>query len=100
MEALNRGLSDAPFQMITILNNDRPQFADTLRKKIGFTFPVLIDPDSQTAQQYGLTGVPETFIVDPEGILREKFIGPRPWNSQEAFKMLSKYMPHQPTADK
>lgn len=93
MEALYQGMKNAPFQMLSVLNNDDPEFARQMGKKIGFTFPVLKDPESKIAGQYGITGVPETFIIDPQGILREKFLGPRPWNSQGAMQMLSLYLP-------
>ncbi len=93
MVALNKKMTNAPFKMITILNNDRPEFAAQMSQKVGATFPVLIDPDSQIGNLYGLTGVPETFIIDPQGVLREKFLGPRPWNSQGALDMLGQYMP-------
>lgn len=95
MEALNRGMDKGKFQMLTILSNDNPDFAKTIAGKIGLTFPILIDPGSKGAAQYGITGVPETFIIDPQGILREKIIGPRNWNSPAAWQMLSKYLPHQ-----
>lgn len=93
MVALDKKMSKAPFKMITILSNDRPDFAAQMIKKVGASFPVLIDPDSLVGSQYGLTGVPETFIIDAQGILREKFLGPRPWNSPEALNMLGQYLP-------
>ncbi|MCB2184641.1 MAG: TlpA family protein disulfide reductase [Desulfobulbaceae bacterium] len=93
MQALYEGMADAPFQMLSILNNDRPDYARMLADKIGFTFPILMDPESTAAAQYGLTGVPETFIIDTQGVLREKFIGPRPWNSREAWMMIGQYLP-------
>lgn len=94
MQALYTDMTNAPFQMLAILNNDRPEFAQKMADKGGLTFPILLDPESETSTHYGLTGVPETFIVDSQGILREKFLGPRPWNSQGALDMLKKYMPH------
>lgn len=100
MQALYTGMTNAPFQMLAILNNDRPEFAQNMADKGGLTFPILLDPDSDTSTRYGLTGVPETFIVDPQGILREKFLGPRPWNSQGALDMLKKYMPHSESTGK
>jgi hypothetical protein len=30
-----------------------------------------------------ITGVPETFLIGADGILRHKFIGPYDWSSQE-----------------
>lgn len=93
MEELNRGLEKGKFQMLTILSNDNPDLARRLADRIGLTFPILIDPDSKGAARYGITGVPETFIIDSQGILREKIIGPRKWNSPAARQMLGKYLP-------
>lgn len=93
MQGLYLGLQKAPFKMLAILNNDRPEYAQNLSTRMSISFPILIDPDTKVATQYGLTGVPETFIIDAQGILREKFLGPRPWNSQEAWQMLQKYLP-------
>ena len=47
-------------------------------------FPILADPDQRAYRSYGVTGVPETFLIDAEGRLAEKFIGPRDW-SQPRF---------------
>ena len=93
MEDLNKHMAGKPFQMLTILYNDRPEFGQSLVNKSGYTFPVLIDSDSFTAKEYGLTGVPETYIVDTQGILREKFIGPFECNSPEALQIIGKYLP-------
>jgi peroxiredoxin len=93
MQELHENMTNAPFQMLAILSNDKPEFAQLMVDKSGLTFPILIDPESETSTHYGLTGVPETFIVDPQGILREKFLGPRPWNSQGALDMIKKYLP-------
>ena len=51
--------------------------------KYGLTFPVLLDPDNKTSRLYGLTGVPETFIVDKSGVVIHKIIGPQNWMNKE-----------------
>jgi len=48
-------------------------------KSLNLTFPVLVDSWGQTDKRYKLMGVPETYIIDQQGILREKIIGPRDW---------------------
>jgi cytochrome c biogenesis protein CcmG/thiol:disulfide interchange protein DsbE len=35
-----------------------------------------LDPDSKLAIDLGVTGAPETFVVDAKGIVRYKHIGP------------------------
>ena len=93
IDALNRMMPADYFQMVTILYKDRPDYAENLAQKAGVSFPVLLDGDSSVAQQYGLTGVPETFVIDPNGILREKFIGPRNWQSMDSVAMVEHYFP-------
>ncbi|MBI4401380.1 MAG: TlpA family protein disulfide reductase [Nitrospirae bacterium] len=48
-------------------------------KGLNLTFPVLVDSWGQTDKRYKLMGVPETYIIDQQGVLREKVIGPRDW---------------------
>ena len=40
------------------------------------TYPVLLDQQTRVAATYGITGVPTTFIIDGEGILKAYKIGP------------------------
>lgn len=44
------------------------------------------DPESEAAIAFGVTGAPETFIVDAEGVIRYKHIGPiTPENWEETL---------------
>jgi len=42
----------------------------------GITYPVGLDPTGQIASLYGITGVPETFVLDAEGRVVRFYIGP------------------------
>lgn len=42
----------------------------------GQSYPTLLDPGSRTAIDYGLSGVPETVIIDAQGVVAFKKIGP------------------------
>jgi cytochrome c-type biogenesis protein CcmF len=42
----------------------------------GITYPVGLDPTGRVAELYGITGVPETFILDGEGRVVRFYIGP------------------------
>ena len=39
-------------------------------------YPHLLDPDGTLAVDFGVTGPPETFFVDADGIVRDKQFGP------------------------
>lgn len=92
MQELHKVMPQDRFKMLTILSNDEPALAKNFLAKVGADFPVLLDLLSKTAKAYGLTGVPETFIVDKEGVLRQKYLGPRDWSSVEAQKMIMSYI--------
>lgn len=44
-------------------------------KKIGITYPVLLDEDSAIAKQYGVVGLPTTYFIDARGVVRAKVVG-------------------------
>jgi peroxiredoxin len=58
-------------------------------KSLNLTFPVLVDSWGQTDKRYKLMGVPETYIIDREGTLREKVIGPRDWTRLDNLQILT-----------
>ncbi|HET9410062.1 MAG TPA: TlpA disulfide reductase family protein [Candidatus Sulfotelmatobacter sp.] len=48
------------------------------------------DPQQKVSTVYGTTGWPETYIIDRQGIVRRKFIGPVDWESPEVMQFLGK----------
>ena len=78
--------------MLAILSKDDPFLADAFAAKNNITIPILNDRENSVGPQYGLTGIPETFIVDKQGVLREKYIGPAQWDSPANKQMLMKYI--------
>jgi peroxiredoxin len=83
MEALNRAMAGQPFQMLAIVFNDDLKMADSFARRLGATFPVLANPGQELSAAYMITGVPETFLIDADGILQHKFIGPYDWDTPE-----------------
>ncbi len=77
------------FRMITILYRDEPEKAFSYLRENNFDLPLWLDPSGKAAVSYGLTGVPETFIIDKNGILIKKLIGPADWTSSEIISLIS-----------
>jgi cytochrome c biogenesis protein CcmG/thiol:disulfide interchange protein DsbE len=48
---------------------------DAFIKKLGVTYPVLLDEQSAIAKRYGVVGLPTTYFVDAKGVVRGKVIG-------------------------
>lgn len=53
-------------------------FADEL----GLTFEILHDAPGRIRQIYQTTGVPETFIIGRDGLIRRRIIGADDWSSE------------------
>ena len=84
MEALYQRLKDRQFEMLAVsIDAKGEEVVGLFVAKYGLTFPVLLDPDNKTYRLYGLTGVPETFIVDKSGVVIHKIIGPQNWMRKE-----------------
>lgn len=59
-------------------------------KQHGVNFLTVRDPEQKVAAMYGTSGWPETYIIDRQGVMRRKFIGPVDWNSPEVLQFLSR----------
>jgi len=92
MQRLYTKLPKDKFKMLALFNNDNPKAVKNFVTKLGITMPILSDEHNFAGPKYGLTGVPETFIIDKQGVVREKFIGPAEWDSPQYVTMLMKYI--------
>ncbi len=100
MEILNKNFQKDGLVILAVsidrvtTTKDIPPFV----KSMNLTFPVLIDSWGQTDKPYKRMGVPETFIIDREGIIREIVIGPRDWARLDSLQILTKLLNVTPKA--
>jgi peroxiredoxin len=87
MEKLYRELKDEDFEILAVSIDALGEKAVApFMKKFKLSFPALMDPDGTIKTLYKTTGVPESFIINKDGILVEKIIGPRNWASPELVR--------------
>jgi cytochrome c biogenesis protein CcmG/thiol:disulfide interchange protein DsbE len=56
---------------------DKPEQAKALLEEFGDPYALSVsDPDGRVGIDYGVYGVPETFVIDKGGVIRQKHIGP------------------------
>ena len=92
MQKLFTTLPKDKFKMLAILSNDKPSLADFVTRQKGITIPVLDDASNLVGSTFFLTGLPETFIVDKQGVLRHKVIGAAQWDAPEYIRMIQHYI--------
>lgn len=80
--------ADKRFKLVSVLYRDDPFRALHYMQRNDYTFPLLIDSSGEVSAAYGLTGVPETFLVDKNGVLKRKFIGATAFDSPEALSYI------------
>lgn len=79
MEQLYQKLRGRPFEILAVSIDRDASKVMPFRDEFSLTFPILLDPRSRITRLYRATGVPETFIIDAEGVIAERVIGPRNW---------------------
>ncbi len=90
---LNKEMEGKPFRLLAIsIDKEGNDAVQKLFSGLGITLPVLLDQSNRVAGQYGTTGVPETFIVSPEGIIIKKIVGSIEWSSPEVISFLNNAM--------
>jgi thiol-disulfide isomerase/thioredoxin len=57
------------------------------------TFPLLLDIDSSAAQDWGVKGLPTSFVVDPEGRVIIRAVGGTEFDDAAAVEQLLPYLP-------
>lgn len=88
MEKLYKKFKGEKFEILAVsIDADGAKAVASFMKKHRLTFPALLDPEGTIKTTYRVTGVPESFIVDKEGILVGKIIGARDWAAPEVFKL-------------
>lgn len=79
------------FVFVSILYKDDPLKAMDYMKANGLNFPVLID-NKNIAHEYGIKGIPETFILNRKGIIKGKIVGPQQWDAPDVRAAIRKFI--------
>jgi cytochrome c biogenesis protein CcmG/thiol:disulfide interchange protein DsbE len=75
LEQTWRDHQDGGVQFLGIAYQDAASKAQAFLSEFDVTYPTAVDPGDRTARAYGVTGVPETFVIDQQGQLVRHFIG-------------------------
>jgi cytochrome c biogenesis protein CcmG/thiol:disulfide interchange protein DsbE len=89
LEQLNRHFGATTPDQIALLTVSVDSGWDPVRqfiKEHDIGFPVLLDSDQAVPNSYGTFKYPETYIIDRQGIVRQKVIGSYKWNSTESMQ--------------
>jgi peroxiredoxin len=89
MEQLYRTFSRQDFEILAVSTD--PQGAAVTRpfqQELGLTFPILHDAEFRVGLAYGARTLPMSFVVDRNGLVRQKIPGARDWIAPEAKDLI------------
>ena len=93
MERLHSKLQEEDFVLLAVNVEESGQSAvDAFVREIPVSFPVLFDSAQEVSRLYRVSGIPQTFIIDPQGRIVQQITGGLEWDSPEVTKYLSSLM--------
>jgi len=75
--------------LLIAIDGERKKTVQKIVEENKITLPVLLLLKEKVMDQYGVRGwVPQTFLINQEGMLVGKIMGERNWSSPEAWSCL------------
>jgi peroxiredoxin len=98
LERLHNILKDKNAQVVSIVIDDSEELVKAEVAKAGVTYPVLLDSNSTVKNLYKVSGVPETFLIKPDGtiasqlnsdgMIKTKITGSQEWDDKDTYNGL------------
>ena len=82
MQHLHEKLAGTDFRLVAVsVDEEDSTVVNKFVRDLGLTFEILHDQDGAIRRIYQTTGVPESFVIDRDGIIVKKIIGAADWDA-------------------
>jgi peroxiredoxin len=89
MEALYQSFRSQGLEILAVsVDQQGAAVTRPFKEAMGLSFPILHDSDYQVGLIYGARTLPMTYMIDRQGLIRQRVFGARDWDSQEARKLM------------
>ncbi|WP_316368874.1 TlpA family protein disulfide reductase [Candidatus Thiodiazotropha sp. CDECU1] len=82
-------MSQEEFVILAVNVEENKRRVSNIAKRLNVTFPVLLDPKREAGNAWKVKVFPSSFLVDAQGRLRHKAIGPVEWDSDEITSIVN-----------
>ena len=87
METLYNEYKSDQFEILAVsVDGEGQKVVTPFMDRLNLTFPALLDKKAKIKNIYGVTGIPESFIIDKNGIIIKKVIGPIDWTKPDVSR--------------
>jgi peroxiredoxin len=89
MDSVYRSLAPRGFKIAAVsIDEGNPEDVRAFAQDLGISFDLLQDRTGSVQQLYQTTGVPESFLINKDGIIVKRLIGEHAWNSPVNRKLI------------
>ncbi|HEX4628840.1 MAG TPA: TlpA disulfide reductase family protein [Gemmatimonadales bacterium] len=82
MQRLYHQLGGPDFRVVAVsIDEDGDSVVTAFAREMGVTFDILHDRTAAVKQAYQATGVPESWVLNRDGVIVKKVVGPSEWDA-------------------
>ena len=81
MQRLHDALASEGLVLVAVSADEGREEVEDFVRRHALRFPILWDAERRVAEAYQALRFPETLLIDRDGIVVERYIGPREWDS-------------------
>ena len=96
LQRLHQALADQGVAVVAVSVDERFSDVPDFVQKFNLTFSVLFDEGKKVSRTYQTFKYPETYILDREGRLKSKVVGPRDWSAPTVIRDMVDLLKDQP----
>ena len=82
MQRLHAALAGLEFELVAVSVDASRDDVAKYRERLGLTFPIALDPEKRVSDAYQSHRYPESYLIDREGRILSRYIGPRDWDAE------------------
>jgi thiol-disulfide isomerase/thioredoxin len=83
MERLYAALPREQFELVAVAIDESEAEVQAFQDRYQLSFPIVLDLDKAVSATYQTMGVPESLLIDRDGQVVERYVGPREWDAPE-----------------
>jgi peroxiredoxin len=92
IDALHETMKDEDFMIMALSIQEQKKKVSKFMESNNIDFPVYLDSDGAVAAMYGVTGIPTTYIIAPDGKIVGRAVGPREWGGKDSVELMKSLM--------
>jgi peroxiredoxin len=88
LQRLKESFKTGEFELLAITTDAQREAIARFVHSLGLAFPILLDETKDVSAAFGVRGLPTTVLIERDGRLLARAVGPRAWDSPETIALI------------